>query len=152
MIRIYPSSELSDPLSIRYPFIRQNPDIRQKIRITDKQIGTLPVDDITDSMAGLSLNSVINTAVKRAVKKSSSKQKCSKCGRSGHNSRKCPRKKKKKSKSKGKLNLATVDSGTSSDSSSSDSSDSDTSSSDSSDSDGGLDVHITKSKKSEAEV
>ena len=52
---------------------------------------------------------------------------------------------------KGKVNLATVDSGsdsgTSSDSSSSDSSDSDTSSSDSSDSDGDLNVHIAKSKK-----
>ena len=41
LIRIYPSSELLDPLSIRYPFNRQNPDIHQKIRITDKQIGTL---------------------------------------------------------------------------------------------------------------
>src|SRR5207302_5159840 len=44
-----------------------------------------PIDDITDSMAGLSLNSVINAVVKRAVKKSSG-YKCSKCGRSGHNS------------------------------------------------------------------
>src|SRR5438045_6210617 len=38
---IYPSSQLFDTLSILYPFNRQNPDIRQKIRITDKQIGTL---------------------------------------------------------------------------------------------------------------
>ena len=111
-----------------------------------------PIDDITNSMAGLSLNSVINAVVKRAVKKSSG-YKCSKCGRSGHNSQNCPWKKKKKSKKskKGKVNLATVDSGsdssTSSDSSSSDSSDSDTSSSDSSDSDSDLNVHIAKSKK-----
>jgi hypothetical protein len=114
-----------------------------------------PVDDITDSMAGLTLNSAtvnaIKSAVKRAVKKSSG-HKCSKCGKSGHNSRKCPRKKKKKSKSKGKVNLATEDSDSDSDSgssntSSSDSSDSDTSSSDSSDSDSDLNVHITKSKK-----
>ena len=44
-----------------------------------------PIDDVTDSMAGLSLNSVINAVVKRAVKKSSG-YKYSKCGRSGHNS------------------------------------------------------------------
>ena len=107
-----------------------------------------PIDDISDSLAGLSLNSVINTAIKRAIKKSFSKQKCSKCDRAGHNSRKYPQKKKKKSKSKGKVNLATEDSnsdsGTSSDTSSSDSSDSDTSSSDS---DGSLDAHMSKIKK-----
>ncbi len=109
-----------------------------------------PIDDVTDSMAGLSLNSVINAVVKRAVKKSLG-YKCSKCGRSGHNSQNCLRKKKKKSKQskKGKVNLATEDSNSdsSSDTSSSDSSDSDTSSSDSSDSDGGLDVHMSKIKK-----
>ena len=44
-----------------------------------------PMDDVTDSMAGLSLNSVINAIVKRAVKKSSG-YKCSKCGRSEYNS------------------------------------------------------------------
>ncbi len=44
-----------------------------------------PIDDVTDSMAGLSLNNVINAVVKHAVKKSSG-YKCSKCGRSGHNS------------------------------------------------------------------
>src|SRR5947199_3326715 len=109
-----------------------------------------PIDDVTDSMAGLSLNSVINAIVKRAVKKSSG-YKCSKCGRSGHNSQNCSRKKKKKSKKskKGKVNLATEDlnSDSSSDTSSSDSSDSNTSSSDSSDSDGSLDVHMFKIKK-----
>ncbi|GBB91218.1 hypothetical protein RclHR1_01840015 [Rhizophagus clarus] len=45
-----------------------------------------PVDDITDSMAGMTLNSVtidaINSAVRSAVKK------CTKCGRFGHTSHK----------------------------------------------------------------
>jgi hypothetical protein len=112
-----------------------------------------PVDDLTDSMAGLTLNSVINAVAKRASKKLSSGHKCSKCGRFGHNSRNCSRKKKKKSKKskKGKVNLATVDSdsdsGTSSNTSSSDSSDSDTSSSDSSDSESDITVNIAKAKK-----
>ncbi|PKY61396.1 hypothetical protein RhiirA4_486305, partial [Rhizophagus irregularis] len=104
-----------------------------------------PVDDITDSMAGMTLNSAIINAIKSAVKK------CTKCGRFGYTSRKCPVKKKKKSKKskKSKVNLAIEpDLESSSDStSSSNSSDSDTSSSDSSDSDGVLDVHISKSKK-----
>ena len=108
-----------------------------------------PVDDITDSMAGMTLNSAtidaINSAVRSAVKK------CTKCGRFKYTSRKCPRKKKKKSKKskKGKVNLAIEpDSDSSSDdTSSSDSSDSDTSSSNSSNSDSDLNVHITKSKK-----
>ncbi|CAB4427763.1 unnamed protein product [Rhizophagus irregularis] len=112
-----------------------------------------PVDDITDSMAGITLNSATINAIKSAVK--SAVKKCSKCGRFGHTSRKCSVKKKKKSKKskKGKVNL-TIEpdsSSSSSDTSSSDSSgsDSDTSSSDSSDSDGDLNVHIAKSKKSE---
>ena len=108
-----------------------------------------PVDDITDSMAGMTLNSAtinaINSAVRSAVKK------CTKCGRFGHTSHKCSVKKKRKSKKskKSKVNLAIEpDSDSSSnDTSSSDSSDSDTSSSDSSDSDGDLNVHIAKSKK-----
>jgi len=44
-----------------------------------------PIDDISDSLAGLTLNTVINTAIKHAVKKSSSKQKCFYYGRSDHN-------------------------------------------------------------------
>ncbi|CAB4425236.1 unnamed protein product [Rhizophagus irregularis] len=110
-----------------------------------------PVDDITDSMAGMTLNSATINAIKSAVK--SAVKKCSKCGRFGHTSRKCSVKKKKKSKKskKGKVNLAIEpdSSSSSSDTSSSDSSgsDSDTSSSDSSDSDGDLNVHIAKSKK-----
>ncbi|GBB95435.1 hypothetical protein RclHR1_25330003 [Rhizophagus clarus] len=115
-----------------------------------------PVDDILDSLTALTLNSVINTAIKRAVKKLSSKQKCFNCGRSGHNSCKCSWKKEKKSKSKGKVNLATVDSNSDSDFSSnslsSNSSDSDTSSSDSSDSESDITVNIAKAKKSKAEV
>ena len=110
-----------------------------------------PVDDITDSMAGMTLNSATINAIKSAVK--SAVKKCSKCGRFGHTSRKCSVKKKKKSKKskKGKVNLAIEpdSSSFSSDTSSSDSSgsDSDTSSSDSSDSDSDLNVHIAKSKK-----
>ncbi|RIB09498.1 hypothetical protein C2G38_2044265 [Gigaspora rosea] len=109
------------------------------------------IEDISDSLAGLILNSVIKTAVKRAVKKSTG-HKCSTCGRSGHNSRNCPRKKKKSRKSKkGKVNLATVDpdsgSSSSSDTFSSDSSDSDTSSEDSSDSGGDITINIAKLKK-----
>ena len=106
-----------------------------------------PVDDITDSMAGMTLNSAtidaINSAVRSAVKK------CTKCGRFGHTSRKCPRKKKKKSKKlkKSKVNLAIEPDSDSSDTLSSDSSDSDTSSSDSSNSDSDLNIHIAKSKK-----
>ena len=105
-----------------------------------------PVDNITDSMAGMTLNSATINAIKSAIR--SAVKKCTKCGRFGHTSRKCPRKKKKKSKKKGKVNLAIEpDSDSSSDNtSSSDSSDSDTSSSDS---DGDLNVHIAKSKKSE---
>ena len=59
------------------------------------------MNDITDSIAGLTLNSVINAVLKCAVKK------YSKCERSGYNSRKCPRKKKKKNKKskKSKVNL-----------------------------------------------
>ncbi|PKB97717.1 hypothetical protein RhiirA5_384458 [Rhizophagus irregularis] len=55
-----------------------------------------PVDDITDSMAGMTLNSATINAIKSAVK--SAIKKCSKCGRFGHTSRKCSVKKKKKSK------------------------------------------------------
>ena len=105
-----------------------------------------PVDDITDSMAGMTLNSATINAIKSAVR--SAVKKCTKCGRFGHTSRKYSVKKKKKSKKlkKGKVNLAIEpDSDSSSDdTSSSDSSDSDTSSSDS---DGDLNVHIAKSKK-----
>ncbi|GBC01018.1 hypothetical protein RclHR1_04030013 [Rhizophagus clarus] len=96
-----------------------------------------PVDDITDSMAGMTLNSATINAIKSAVR--SAVKKCTKCGRFGHTSRKCSVKKKRKSKKskESKVNLAIKpDSDSSSnDTSSSDSSDSDTSSSDSSNSD-----------------
>ncbi|GBB99223.1 hypothetical protein RclHR1_34540001 [Rhizophagus clarus] len=98
-----------------------------------------PVDDITDSMAGMTLNSATINAIKSVVRNAI--KKCTKCGRLGHTSRKCSIKKKRKSK----VNLA-IESDSDSDSSSNDSS------SDSSDSDGDLNVHIAKSKKSEAEV
>ncbi|CAB5204837.1 unnamed protein product [Rhizophagus irregularis] len=85
------------------------------------------VDDITDSIAGMTLNSAIINAINSAIK-SAVKKKCTKCGRFGHSSQ--------------------PDSDSfSNDTSSSDSSDSDTSSSDSSNSDGDLNVHIAKSKK-----
>src|SRR5581483_8152230 len=111
-----------------------------------------PVDDITDSMAGMTLNSATINAIKSAVR--SAVKKCTKCGRFGHTSRKCPRKKKKKSKKskKDKVNFAIeLDSDSSSDdTSSSDSSDSDTDSSDSSDSETVLNVKMDKLKKSKA--
>ncbi|CAG8583322.1 20711_t:CDS:2 [Cetraspora pellucida] len=97
------------------------------------------IEVISDSLAGLILNSVIKTAVRCAVKKSLD-HKCSICRRFEHNFQNCLQKKKKRSKKskKGKVNLATVDSdsdsSTSSDTSSGDSSDSDTSSEDSSNS------------------
>ncbi|UZO16113.1 uncharacterized protein OCT59_007506 [Rhizophagus irregularis] len=107
-----------------------------------------PVDDITDSMAGMTLNSATINAIKSAVK--SVIKKCSKCGRFGHTSRKCSVKKKKKSKKskKGKVNLAIEpDSDSSSNTSSNDSSDSNSSSDDSSDSGGDITVNIAKTKK-----
>ncbi|GES76978.1 hypothetical protein GLOIN_2v1886689 [Rhizophagus clarus] len=86
-----------------------------------------PVDDITDSMAGMTLNNATINAIKSAVK-SAVKKKCTKCGRFGHTSQ--------------------PDSDSdSSDTSSSDSSDSDSSSDDSSNSGGVLDVHMAKAKK-----
>ncbi|GES95095.1 hypothetical protein GLOIN_2v1886689 [Rhizophagus clarus] len=96
--------------------------------------GDDPVDDITDSMAGMILNSAKINAIKSVVR--SAFKKCTKCGRFGHTSRKCPRKKKKKSKKskKGRINLAIEPDSSSDNTSSSDSSDSDTSSSDSSNS------------------
>ncbi|CAB4490102.1 unnamed protein product [Rhizophagus irregularis] len=55
------------------------------------------MDDITDSMAGMTLNNATIKAIKSAVK-SAVKKKCTKCGKFGHTSRKCSVKKKKKSK------------------------------------------------------
>ena len=84
-----------------------------------------------------------------AVKKLS-KHKCSNCGKAGHNSRKCSRKKKSKSK-KGKVNLATLDLGsglkTNSDMLSDDSSDSGSGSSSESESEADINVNISKAKK-----
>ena len=111
--------------------------------------------DSDEELAGLTkrqLSLHVAKAVKKAVK---TQQRCSNCNRTGHNSRKCTRKKKKKNKSKkAKVNLATIDAGSDSDSdsntsndSSDDSSDSDTGSSVSSDSEGDITVNIAKSKK-----
>ncbi|GES80532.1 hypothetical protein GLOIN_2v1886689 [Rhizophagus clarus] len=57
-----------------------------------------PVDDITDSMAGMTLNSATINAIKSVVRNAI--KKCTKCGRLGHTSRKCSVKKKRKSKAK----------------------------------------------------
>ena len=84
------------------------------------------------------------------VVKKLAQHKCSNCGKADHNSRKCPRKKKSKSK-KGEVNLATLDSGLSSDTNSDmlsdDSSDSGSSSSSESESEADINVNITKTKK-----
>ena len=78
--------------------------------------------------------------------------KCSKCNKAGHNFRKCSKKKKSKSK-KGKVNLATLDSGSSSDTNSDmlsdDSSDfgSSSSSESKSEAEADINVNITKIKK-----
>ncbi|GBB85734.1 hypothetical protein RclHR1_01220030 [Rhizophagus clarus] len=115
-----------------------------------------PIDDITDSMASMILNSATINAIKSAVR--SAVKKCTKCSRFGHTSRKCSVKKKRKSKKskKSKVNLAIeLDSdsdSSSNDTSSSDNSDFDTSSSDSSDSNNDLNVHIAKSKKNELKL
>src|SRR2546423_6854201 len=65
-----------------------------------------PVDDITDSMADITLNSTTINAIKSAVR--SAVKKCTKCGRFDHIFRKYSVKKKKKSKKskKSKVNLA----------------------------------------------
>ncbi len=47
------------------------------------------INDISDSLVRLTLNIVINTAIKHAVKKSYLKQKCFNCSRADHNSYKC---------------------------------------------------------------
>uniref|UniRef100_U9UG05 Uncharacterized protein n=1 Tax=Rhizophagus irregularis (strain DAOM 181602 / DAOM 197198 / MUCL 43194) TaxID=747089 RepID=U9UG05_RHIID len=106
-----------------------------------------PVDDITDSMAGMTLNSAtinaINSSIRSAVKK------YFKCSRFEHTSRKCSVKKKKKSKKskKGKVNLA-IEPDSDSDSFNTSSNDSsDSSSDDSSDSGGDITVNIAKAKK-----
>ena len=94
--------------------------------INDELIRRLGVTNTNYTKLSKKYSQMVNVIKKLA------QHKCSKCGKAGHNSRKCSRKKKSKSK-KGKVNLATLDSGsgsdTNSDISSDDSSDSGSSSS-----------------------
>jgi len=112
------------------------------------------MDDITKGMAELSINKAIAKGIEAGVNAviNSSKHRCSNCNRTGHNSRKCTRKKRSKSRSKkrGSVNKVAVDSGSDTNSSDYDSSDNNSDSGDSSsevESDHSFDVHVSKSKK-----
>ena len=87
-----------------------------------------PVEDLRLQLEQLDINQAKLAQVIHAVLKSS-QYKCSKCGKTGHNSRNCPKNKKKsksrrsnksRSKKKGRVNLATKDSDSESYASSSD--------------------------------
>ncbi|RHZ63718.1 hypothetical protein Glove_328g99 [Diversispora epigaea] len=127
-----------------------------------------PVDNITDSMAGLSLNKVIAGTIRIAgtVRKTvhavlkTSQYTCSECGKTGHNSRNCPKNKRKRkssrpsknkshrsNKKRGSINIATKDSGSDSDSNTSSSdneSNSDSGSSSSSESESDSENNFTE--------
>ncbi|PKC65979.1 hypothetical protein RhiirA1_460328 [Rhizophagus irregularis] len=113
--------------------------------INDKLIKRLGTNDANYAKLSKKYSQMVNVVKKLA------QHKCSKCGKTGHNSRKCPRKKKSKSK-KGKVNLATLDSGSSSDTNSDmlsdDSSDSGLSSSSESESEAEADIN----KKSKGRI
>ncbi|CAG8624955.1 5240_t:CDS:2 [Paraglomus brasilianum] len=85
------------------------------------------MDEITKGMAELSINKAIAKGIEAGVNAviKSSKHRCSNCNRTGHNSRKCTRKKRSKSRSKkrGSVNKVAVDSGSDTNSSDNDSSD-----------------------------
>ncbi|CAJ0762039.1 6915_t:CDS:2, partial [Entrophospora sp. SA101] len=105
-------------------------------------------------MSELSINKAIAKGIEAGVNAviKSSKNRCSNCNRTGHNSRKCTRKKRSKSRSKkrGSVNKVAVDSGSDTNSSNNDSSDNNSDSGDSSsevESDHSFDVHVSKSKK-----
>ena len=83
-----------------------------------------PIEDLRQQFEQLDINQAKLAQIIHAVLKSS-QYKCSKCGKAGHNSRKCPKNKKKsksrrsnksRSKKKGSANITTVDSGSGSDS------------------------------------
>ncbi|CAJ0833396.1 14298_t:CDS:2 [Entrophospora sp. SA101] len=94
------------------------------------------MDEITNGMAELSINNAIAKGIEAGVNAviKSSKHRCSNCNRTGHNSRKCTRKKRSKSRSKkrGSVNKVAVDSGSDTNSSNNDSSDNNSDSGDSS--------------------
>ena len=112
------------------------------------------MDEITKGMSELSINKAIAKGIEAGVNAviKSSKHRCSNCNRTGHNSRKCTRKKRSKSRSKkrGSVNKVAVDSGSDTNSSDNDSSDNNSDSGDSSsevESDHSFDVHFSKAKK-----
>ncbi|CAH1768923.1 13497_t:CDS:1, partial [Entrophospora sp. SA101] len=91
-----------------------------------------PVEELRLQFEELDINQAkIAKAMKliHAVVKKSSKHRCSNCNRTGHNSRKCTRKKRSKSRSKkrGSVNKVAVDSGSDTNSSDNDSSGNDSS-------------------------
>ncbi|RIA84136.1 hypothetical protein C1645_832721 [Glomus cerebriforme] len=85
--------------------------------INDELIRRLGIANTNYTKLSKKYSQMVNVVKKLA------KHKCSNCDKAGHNSRKCPRKNKSKSK-KGKVNLATLDSGSDSDTNSDMSSDS----------------------------
>ena len=93
------------------------PDLPPKPHI--KKVEADSDEELSNHMSKLSINKAISRQVKKEIKKTSQRR-CSNCNRTGHNSRKCSRKKKSRSKKKGKVNLATVDSDSESGVSSSD--------------------------------
>ena len=129
---------------------RITPLLPQKKKITSND----DMDEITKGMAELSINKAIAKGIEAGVNAviNSSKHRCSNCNRTGHNSRKCTRKKRSKSRSKkrGSVNKVAVDSGSDTNSSDYDSSDNNSDSENSSseaESDHSLNIHVSKSKK-----
>uniref|UniRef100_U9SSK4 CCHC-type domain-containing protein n=1 Tax=Rhizophagus irregularis (strain DAOM 181602 / DAOM 197198 / MUCL 43194) TaxID=747089 RepID=U9SSK4_RHIID len=107
--------------------------------INDELIRRLGVANTNYTKLSKKYSQMVNVVKKLA------KHKCSNCGKAGHNSRKCLRKKKSKSK-KGKVNLATLDLGSDSNTNSDKSSDDSSNSSLSSSSEFESEADINKSK------
>jgi hypothetical protein len=142
-------NETLEKMNIRAVRLGMPPDAPKDLTsldnyINDELIKRLGVSNTNYAKLSKKYSKMVNAVKKLA------QHKCSNCGKAGHNSRKCPRKKKSKSK-KGKVNLATLNldesSNNNSDASSDESSDSETSSEDSSNSEGDISVNITKAKK-----
>ncbi|RIB22421.1 hypothetical protein C2G38_2033595 [Gigaspora rosea] len=139
--------ETPEFVPVQAPSLPPKPQIQKNITSN-----TNDVDEITKGMADMSLNIVkmaksVN-AVAKTVKKSH--RYCSNCGRIGHNSRSCSRKKnKKKYKKKGKINNARIDSDsdTFTNESESNSNSSSESSLSESESEAEINVNISRAKK-----
>jgi len=119
------------------------------VQSKNKDTSTDDIDEITKGMSKLSLNLAKMAKEVNAVKKSSQHH-CSNCNRTGHNSRKCTRKKRSKSRSKkrGSVNKVALDSGSDTNSSDNDSSDNNSDSEEtSSKSKTDINVNITHLKK-----